>query len=209
MGTVLTIPLYKIVCSLSDIEYDSIYTVCSKEYLCTIVNDMPKLCTYLAYGSALSSSMSIEHCTIVQCMCLNTSSEFVTHANIVIASVLSEFVNFIPLYIDMRFISRVSNFSLLEFTSLQSRIIVNPGDTTLVFFRMYNPTTFDIVGTSLYYIFPVAASVYLKKIQCFCFDLLQINSYESVELPVLFYISSYIDMHTQLYSLVCSYIFFV
>lgn len=98
---------------------------------------------------------------------------------------------------------------MLEFISLQPCIIANPGETTLIFFRIYNTTSFDIVGTSLYYIFPAIASIYVKKIQCFCFDLLQIHSFESIELPVLFYISKYLELSSNLYTFIISYVFFV
>lgn len=112
-------------------------------------------------------------------------------------------------YVDIKLISRVSNLTLLEFVSLQYHIIVNTGESTLVFFRMYNPTSFDVLGISMYYVFPTVYAVYLGKIQCFCFDLLQIYSGETVELPVSFYISSLVDSTFSTNKIIISYVYFV
>ena len=67
-------------------------------------------------------------------------------------------------------------------------MLVHAGESSLVFFRLYNPSKYSITCVSLYFVYPNEASVYLNKLQCFCFDQLYIHSYESVELPVLFYI---------------------
>lgn len=111
--------------------------------------------------------------------------------------------------VDIRFVSRVSDFSLLEFSSLQQLILVTPGESTLVFFRIYNPTAFDVTGLSLYYIFPIAAALYVNKVQCFCFDIVQVHSLESIELPVLFYLSSIMSSTSAIYVLFISYVFFI
>ena len=67
---------------------------------------------------------------------------------------------------------------------------IAPSETYLVFFRIYNPTDYIIKGISIYFISPNTVSVYILKIQCFCFDELLLYGFESVDLPILFYISS-------------------
>jgi cytochrome c oxidase assembly protein subunit 11 len=113
-------------------------------------------------------------------------------------------------FIDVKFISRVSNFTLLEFLSLQKSIIVHSGESTLAFFRIYNPTFFDITGISMYYIFPINAAIHVNKVQCFCFDLFTVSSLESVELPILFYVSDICSLRSiGISSFIISYVFFI
>ncbi|MND21316.1 Cytochrome c oxidase assembly protein CtaG [compost metagenome] len=88
------------------------------------------------------------------------------------------------------FKATTTNVNLVEFVTLQSNIYIAPSETYLVFFRIYNPTDYIIKGISIYFISPNTVSVYLLKIQCFCFDELLLYKFESVDLPILFYISS-------------------
>jgi len=83
-----------------------------------------------------------------------------------------------------------NNVNLVEFISLQNNIYIVPGETYLIFFRIYNPTDFIIKGISIYFISPNEINLYLFKIQCFCFDELLLYEFESVDLPILFYIAS-------------------
>lgn len=71
---------------------------------------------------------------------------------------------------------------------LQEQIYTHVNETTLVFFRMYNPTNNDINGITTYSIYPSIYMPYLTKIQCFCFEQLRIKSNESIDLPVLFFL---------------------
>jgi len=63
----------------------------------------------------------------------------------------------------------------------------------LSFFRLYNPTNYIIKGITIYLLSPFEINLYLYKIQCFCFDELLLYSFESIELPILFYIDSSIS----------------
>ena len=88
------------------------------------------------------------------------------------------------------FKAATTNVNLIEFITLQSSMYIAPSETYLVFFRIYNPTDYIIKGISIYFISPNTVSVYILKIQCFCFDELLLYEFESVDLPILFYISS-------------------
>lgn len=104
-----------------------------------------------------------------------------------IANNESDFTNF---FYVIYFNTSITSINLVEFISLQNNIYVVPGETYLVFFRLYNPTDFFIKGISIYFISPSEINAYLFKIQCFCFDELMLYPFESIDLPILFYISS-------------------
>lgn len=113
--------------------------------------------------------------------------------------------------LEVIFLSHVSNFTLLEFISLQDSIRINPGETGLAFFRIYNPTTFSLSGVSIYFVYPSNISVYVHKIQCFCFDIVNIKSRETVELPILFFIDKLFLFDNIIFenTIYISYVFFI
>jgi hypothetical protein len=100
------------------------------------------------------------------------------------------------IYIDIHFYARVSDYSVLEFKSLQDKIIMSPGETASVFFRLYNPLMQDVTGMSLYYIYPTEPAIYVQKIQCFRFDMIRLKAGETIELPV----SIHLDKTLMLYN---------
>ena len=112
---------------------------------------------------------------------------------------------------NIKFFSRVSNFTLLEFISLQDSVVARSGEPVLVFFRVYNPTGVVLIGLSMYFVYPSNMALFVTKIQCFCFDVLQIKPHESIELPVLFYIDNAVDFETVVRdsTLYASYILFI
>lgn len=100
-------------------------------------------------------------------------------------------------YIEVFFQTSTSNYNFIEFCTLQKFIYVIPNETHLIFFRMYNSISYNVLGISIYLIYPSDYLIYFNKIQCFCFEELLLYSYESIDLPVVFYISNeilnYID----------------
>lgn len=188
MASVITIPLYKLLCNLTIIE--DIGTISNITSLDWLVVDMmyakdtyssnTESCTldvmfhqYETYWSYLDTKNAMHDKIFVNCPKMK---------NIEIRDIIDG-----P-QISIKFITHVSNASLVEFISLQEEMIVQAGESSLIFFRIYNPSMYQITCISMYYIFPGEASPYVSKIQCFCFDQLRINGHESVELPVLYYI---------------------
>jgi cytochrome c oxidase assembly protein Cox11 len=214
MASFLTIPLYKLVCNLSYIDDLQGITFYSKE-----------LCVYGSLDVYDFFVTSIG--TNDLCVNIRTNTSYVTNVVHLIDSCAHE-LGSVNIYVhacectykneDMlhnyflvKFFSRVSNFTLLEFISLQDSILVISGEPALVFFRIYNPTGVDITGMSMYFVYPSNMALYVSKVQCFCFDLLQIKKNESVELPVLFYIDSTIEIETVVFNstIYLSYVFFL
>lgn len=90
---------------------------------------------------------------------------------------------------EVLFSTRCSTKGIIEFYALQERVFVITGETTLVFFRVHNPTTYNISCLTVYFLYPDYLSIYFYKLQCFCFEILHLESKEVLDLPVLFYIS--------------------
>ena len=88
----------------------------------------------------------------------------------------------------VRFIDEVDVELPWEFKALQDKVIINPGETCLVFYRARNKTAEPIVGLSIYDVHPQSLAFYFNKIQCFCFENQMLGPYEEVDLPVFFYI---------------------
>lgn len=86
-------------------------------------------------------------------------------------------------------LSKNSNTSIVEFYTLQNRIFILAGETSLVFFRIYNPTTYIVSCITVYVLYPEVLTLYLNKAQCFCFEPLTLRPYEILDLPVLFFIT--------------------
>lgn len=215
MASFMTIPLYKLVCNLSYIDDLQGITFYSKE-LCVYgsfgVSDF--FVSLIGTGDICANVYSSNSCF----MCLvrlnvNESDSF--FLNIYVSACADTYKDkdddMLDSYFLVKFFSRVSNFTLLEFISLQDSILVSSGEPALVFFRIYNPTGVDITGISLYFVYPSNMALYVSKVQCFCFDLLQIKKNESVELPVLFYIDSTIEIETVVFdsTIYLSYVFFI
>lgn len=88
----------------------------------------------------------------------------------------------------VKFIDEVDVELPWEFKALQDKVIINAGETCLIFFRARNKTDKPIVGLSVYDVHPQSLAFYFNKIQCFCFENQMLGPYEEVDLPVFFYI---------------------
>ena len=92
----------------------------------------------------------------------------------------------------LSFFIRGSNLNLLYCFSLQKMLLVHLNETSLFFFRFYNPTHFKLELITLYIIFPNDMALYVNKVQCFCFNVIYLYPLEIIDLPVLIYILPYI-----------------
>jgi cytochrome c oxidase assembly protein Cox11 len=90
-----------------------------------------------------------------------------------------------------------SSSSAVEFFPLQDHVYCIPNETTMVFFQAYNPTPNQVTGISIYMINPTEAAPYVNKVQCFCFEDMMLQPYETVELPVLFMLDADIKNKLQ------------
>lgn len=75
-----------------------------------------------------------------------------------------------------------------EFEPVNHEVLVNAGETALVFFRVLNKSKDPLIGFSTYEIVPPIATLYFSKIQCFCFHQQMLNPEEELQLPLYFYL---------------------
>lgn len=65
---------------------------------------------------------------------------------------------------------------------------VRIGENALAFFRATNVSDHTVHGTATFNVSPETAAVYFNKLQCFCFTEQVLESGESIEMPVSFFI---------------------
>jgi hypothetical protein len=127
-----------------------------------------------------------------------------------------EFFNFYSFfdfhYLEVCFQTSCSNYNFVEFFALQKLVYILPNETHLIFFRMYNSINYEIHGISIYLIYPIDYLLFFNKIQCFCFEELLLYPYESIDLPVIFYVMKDILNDLEFYytnKIYVSYLFLV
>lgn len=107
------------------------------------------------------------------------------------------FLLFIQVRIDW-FINQFSIIQLNFYVNSSSDIILYPlqsyfyteaGETTLIFFRLINLSNYNYSIITTYTIFPQVASIYINKLQCFCFDMIHIKQKEQLDMPVVLFVS--------------------
>jgi|GEM_PF-5770210 len=86
--------------------------------------------------------------------------------------------------------SSISRKHLIDFYSLQKQQILVSGETSLSFYRVYNKSLNDILFYSIYVINPPSFSLFLVKVQCFCFEEILIGKKELIDLPILIYLDT-------------------
>ena len=67
-------------------------------------------------------------------------------------------------------------------------INVKIGETGLAFYTAHNPTDRAVTGTASFNVVPQKAGAYFSKIECFCFTEQVLQSGQTVEMPVTFFI---------------------
>lgn len=98
-----------------------------------------------------------------------------------------------------------------KFVPLQSKISLKAGALGLVYYKVQNTSDKPLEGIAVYNVTPDKAAPYFNKIECFCFEEQRLEPYQTLELPVQFYIDPKIaeDPHCKdLTSITLSYTFF-
>lgn len=83
---------------------------------------------------------------------------------------------------------------------------VRPGQIEMATFIAKNNTNQEMVGQAVPSVSPGQASLYFKKIECFCFQRQALKPGESREMPLRFYISP--DLPDKVQAVTLSYAFF-
>jgi len=93
-----------------------------------------------------------------------------------------------------------------QFKPMVKYVDVHPGENEVVKFKALNPTGQRVVGQAVPSVSPGLGGLYLNKTECFCFDQQALNSGESVEMGLVFFISK--DIPEELKTLTLSYTLF-
>ena len=110
----------------------------------------------------------------------------------------------------LNFYIRSSNLNWVQAISLQKTIIINFNESSLFFFRIYNPSHICLKLITLYMIYPNILTLYVNKIQCFCFNTIFLYPLELVDLPVLVYIYPFLNTNfVFLNNIIIYYIIFL
>ena len=107
----------------------------------------------------------------------------------------------------MNFFIRSTHLNWIQ--SLQKTIIINFNESSLFFFIIYNATHLSVKLLTLYLIYPNFLTLYINKIQCFCFNAIFLYPLEIVYLPVLVYMYSFSNNFLVLNNIIIYYIIFL
>lgn len=109
-------------------------------------------------------------------------------------------------WVTVQFTGNVMSGLGWDFYPNQASLRVHPGQIETTSFTAKNMTNEAITGQAIPSISPGQASVYFKKIECFCFSQQKLNPGESKEMPLRFYVSK--DLPKDVGVVTLSYAFF-
>lgn len=93
-----------------------------------------------------------------------------------------------------------------NFAPSQASMRVHPGQIEMATFVAKNNTNVEVTGQAVPSVSPGQASLYFKKIECFCFQRQALKAGESKEMPLRFYVSP--DLPANVQTVTLSYAFY-
>lgn len=93
-----------------------------------------------------------------------------------------------------------------NFSPDQPSMRVRPGQIEMATFTAKNNTNQEVVGQAIPSVSPGQASLYFKKIECFCFQHQSLKAGESKVMPLRFYVSP--DLPDNVQNVTLSYAFY-
>lgn len=93
-----------------------------------------------------------------------------------------------------------------SFHPKQTSIRVHPGEITLTSYIAKNNAAESVLGVAVPSITPELATLYFKKIECFCFKQQTLKAGESKEMPVMFYVKP--DLPAEVNTVTLNYAFY-
>lgn len=109
-------------------------------------------------------------------------------------------------WVTVEFTSSVMPGLAWEFAPRQNSIRVRPGQIELATYTAKNVANREVVGQAIPSVSPGQASLYFKKIECFCFQRQALKPGETKEMPLTFYVSPDLPRHIETITL--SYAFY-
>lgn len=93
-----------------------------------------------------------------------------------------------------------------QFKPVVNYVDVHPGQNTVVQFKATNQSQLAVTGQAIPSVSPGIASLYLNKTECFCFQQQVLNSGQSVDMGLVFFIST--EIPEDITTLTLSYTLF-
>lgn len=113
--------------------------------------------------------------------------------------------------ITIRFDGNVNHTLPWDFKPEQRSVTLKMGETAQLAYLAHNTSDRTTVGTSTFNVSPPTAGAYFNKLDCFCFTEQALDSGETVEMPVVFFVDPEMDKDPELKSvkeITLSYTFF-
>lgn len=101
----------------------------------------------------------------------------------------------------VQFITRTAQGIPWKFEPEIKEVRVHPGEVRVVNFLAANPTSDDMVAQAIPSIAPAEASLYLNKVECFCFNQQPLAAGNDAKMPMQFYIDPDIPAHITTFTL--------
>jgi cytochrome c oxidase assembly protein subunit 11 len=85
-----------------------------------------------------------------------------------------------------------------DFKPVGKTVTLKMGESTQMAYMAMNKASRTTVGTSTFNVTPYEAGAYFNKLECFCFTEQKLESGESVEMPVVFFVDPEMDKDPNL-----------
>ncbi|CAB0150648.1 Cytochrome c oxidase assembly protein CtaG [Pseudidiomarina piscicola] len=97
--------------------------------------------------------------------------------------------------VNVQFITRVNKGMPWGFEPEVSSVRIHPGETKVVNFLANNPTGQNMIAQAIPSVAPGEASLYLNKVECFCFNQQPLAAESKTAMPMQFYLDPDIPEH--------------
>ena len=109
-------------------------------------------------------------------------------------------------WVTVNFIGNTMPGLAWSFQPKQSSIRVHPGEITMTSYIAKNNAETSQLGIAVPSITPELATLYFKKIECFCFKQQTLKAGENKEMPVMFYVKP--DLPADVHTVTLNYAFY-
>ena len=92
--------------------------------------------------------------------------------------------------VTIEFIARVSRGMPWEFRPVEREMVVRPGELNTTTFYVRNPLQEAVTGQAVPSVSPGQAALYLKKIECFCFEQQELPGGGEMEMGISFFVDA-------------------
>lgn len=103
--------------------------------------------------------------------------------------------------VTVQFLTRNAKGIPWKFEPSVKQVKVHPGETKVVNFIAGNPTASDMIAQAIPSVAPAEASLYLNKVECFCFNQQPLAAGNETEMPMQFYLDPDIPDHITTFTL--------